>query len=151
VKAYDAEEETFIKTVEIVARDDVPDHANVINSHVLYKLKQNDDGTLKLKACIAPQGNEDDLKDVLNSDCSTYPPTELRIVESIASLFGWKMYKADVKAAFLQTGSAGRDVYVKPLRESGMKSTHLWLLLTVAYGLVNVNAKWKVQSDKRLF
>jgi len=65
VKAYDAEEETFIETVKIFARDDVPDHANVINSHFLYKLKQEDDGTLKLKARIAPHGNEDDLKDVL--------------------------------------------------------------------------------------
>jgi len=61
------------------------------------------------------------------------------------------MYKADVKAAFLKTGSAGRDIYVKPPRESGMKSTHLWILLTAVYGLVNANAKWQVQSDRRLF
>lgn len=29
-----------------------------------------------------------------------------------------------------------------------MKSTQIWPLLTAAYGLVNVNAKWQVQSNK---
>ena len=29
-----------------------------------------------------------------------------------------------------------------------MKSTHLWLLLVTAHGLVNANAKWQNQSDK---
>ena len=28
-----------------------------------------------------------------------------------------------------------------------MKASHLWLLLTAAYGLVNANAKWHFQSD----
>lgn len=28
-----------------------------------------------------------------------------------------------------------------------MRSSHLWLLLTAAYGLVNSNAKWQYQSD----
>lgn len=28
-----------------------------------------------------------------------------------------------------------------------MKSTHLWLLLTAAYRLVNENAKWQMNSD----
>lgn len=32
-----------------------------------------------------------------------------------------------------------------------MKATHLWLLLTAAYGLVNANAKWQSQSDQVMF
>lgn len=47
---------------------------------------------------------------------------------------------------FLQTGRAQCDLYVVPPRESGHKS-ELWLLLGAAYGLVNANAKWQVQSD----
>lgn len=123
----------------------------MISSHTLYKVKQNDDRSLKLKARIAPHGNEDNLKDVLTKDCSTCPPTGLRILESIASLHGWNVYKADVKAAFLQTGKAYRDVYVRPPRESHMKATHMWLLLTAAYGLVNANAKWQNHSDNLMF
>ena len=109
-------------------------------------MKQNDDESLKLKARIAPHGN-DNLKNILSKDCATCPTTGLRILDSIASLYNWKLYKADVKAAFLQTGEAKRDLYFRPSKESSMKSTHLWLLLTAAYGLVNANAKWKNQSD----
>lgn len=148
VNAYKAEEETFLKTARPVPKDKIPPSSNIISSHTLYKVKMNDDGSLKLKARIAPHGNEDDLKDTLSKDCSTCPPTGLRILESIASLFGWTLYKADVKAAFLQTGLAQRDVYVRPPRESEMKGTHLWLLLTAAYGLVNANAKWQHQADR---
>lgn len=50
------------------------------------------------------------------------------------------MYKADVKAAFLQNGDATYDVYLKPPQESKMRSTYLWLLRTAAYGLVSANA-----------
>ena len=114
INSYRLEEDTFVKGVEVVAIDEVPDGANIINSHVLYKVKQNDDGSLKLKARIAPHGNEDDMKNLLVSDCTICLPTGLRIVESIASLNGWKLLKADVKAAFLPTGYASRDFYVKP-------------------------------------
>ncbi len=151
INSYKHEEENFLKTVQLVPITQIPSHANVINSHTLYKLKQDDDGNLKLKARIAPHGNEDDLKDKLSKDCATCPPTGLRIVESIASLHAWTLYKADVKAAFLQTGSADRDVYVRPPRESHLKTTHVWLLLTAAYGLVNANAKWQNKSDDVMF
>lgn len=151
VNAYKAEEETFLKTVRPVLKSKVPPSSNIINSHVLYKIKQNDDGSLKLKARIAPHGNEDTLKDLLTKDCTTCPPTGLRILESIASLFGWTLHKADVKAAFLQTGTAQRDVYVRPPKESKMKGSHLWVLLTAAYGLVNANAKWQNQSDQLMY
>ena len=137
--SYRTEEESFMKTVRPVPIQDVPQYGNIISSHTLYKVKRSDDGSLLLKARIAPHGNEDDLKNVLSKDCSTCPPTGLRIVESIAAIKGWTIYKADVKAAFLQTGEAHRDVYVRPPRDSKMKSTYLWLLLTAAYGLVNAN------------
>ena len=140
INACKEEEGTFLKTVRPVPHNKIPPGSNIISSHTLYKLKQNDDGSLKLKARIAPHGNKDNMKYFLSKDCTTCPPTELRILESIASLYSWKVYKADVKAAFLQTGEAKRDVYVRPPKESLMKSTHLWLLLTAAYGLVNANA-----------
>ena len=151
VNSYRDEEATFLKTVSVVPRSEVPSDANVINSHVLYKLKDNDDGSLKLKARIAPHGNEDNLKDILASDCSTCPPSGLRILQSVATIKKWTIYKADAIAAFLQTGKAQRQVYVKPPNESSMRRSHLWLLDTAAYGLVNSNAKWQLQSDELMF
>ena len=86
VNSYKAEEENFLKTFKIVSNREIPDGANIISSYTLYKVKHNDDGSLKLKAPVAPHGNEDAMKDMLGTDCSTCPPTGLRIVESIAAL-----------------------------------------------------------------
>ena len=150
-KAYKAEEDEFIKTVEIVPKDKVPQNANIIKSHAIYKIKTNDDSSMKLKARIAPHGNEDSMRDELTTDCATCSPAGLRILESIASLFGWTIVRVDGKAAFLQTGKAQRKVYVIPPAESRMKATHCWLLLFAAYGLVNANAKSQVQSDEVMY
>lgn len=106
---------------------------------------------MKLKARIAPHGNEDAMKEELTKDCATCSPAGLRILESVAALFGWTVIRIDAKSAFLQTGKADRKVYVIPPNESEMKSTHLWLLLAAAYGLVNANAKWQAKSDSRLY
>lgn len=88
VNSYAIEEKTFLKTARSLYHRYVPDGANVIISHTLYKVKHNNDGTLKLKARKAPHGNEDDPKHLLSKDCSMCPPTGLCILESSASLFG---------------------------------------------------------------
>lgn len=141
INAYKAEEETFLKTVTTVPIKTLPQDANIIGSHTIYKVKMNDDKTLKLKARIAPHGNEDDLKHLLTKDCAICPPTGMHILESIASLYGWKIVRGDVKTAFLQTGKPNRDVYVKPPAECKRRNEEFWLLDTAAYGLVNANAK----------
>lgn len=113
-KAYAIEEEEFLNPVKVISKFEIPKGANVVNSHVLYKIKTKEGGMLKLKSRIATHGNEDDMKNVLSTDCTTCSPTGIRIVESTASLYGWKVTDADFKAAFIQTGDAMGDVYVKP-------------------------------------
>lgn len=64
----------------------------ILSSQVLYKVKHFDDGSLNLKARIAPHGKDDiDKKNQLTADCSKFPPTGLRIVFSIAALFRWSV------------------------------------------------------------
>lgn len=113
----------------------------------MYKVKVGDDNSLKLKARIAPHGNEDSLKHELRSDCSMCSPTGIRLLLSYACMNRLRISKIDVTSAFLQTGAAERDVYVLPPRESADRGRFLWLLLAAAYGLVNANAKWQVLSD----
>lgn len=76
------------------------------------------------------------------------PPTGIRVLVSIASLFGWRLTKVDAKPASLQTGKGIIDAYVCPPRESTDKSRFLWLLPAAMYGLRNENAKWQVASDE---
>lgn len=54
--------------------------------------------------------------------------------------------KAHVKSTFLQTGTAKRDDYVCPTRESCDLRQH-WLLLAAAYEIVNANVKFQNQAD----
>ena len=147
IKAYNEEESEFLKTVSVIPRSALPPNSNVISSHTIYKIKVNDDDTLKMKARIAPHGNEDSIKAELKSDCNMCSPSGIRIILAFAALKGWIVTKADVKAAFLQTGLALRDVYVIPPRECTNKNVY-WLLLAATYGLVNANAKWQSQSDQ---
>lgn len=62
---------------------------------------------------------------------------------------GWALSKADAEAAFLQTGSSQRDVYLIHPKKSRGRSVY-WLLLRAAYILVNANAKWQHQSDEKI-
>lgn len=61
---------------------------------------------------------------------------------SVPSFKKWRLTEIDVKSAFLQAGSAARDVYIIPLRESSDRSQY-WLRLAASYDLVTANAKWQ--------
>lgn len=99
-KSYSEEKDVFPKNVEPVCRSDLPTDASVVDRHVLYKVKQNEDRSLKFKARTAPHGNEDDLKNILTKDCTICLSTGLRMVESITSLFDWNVYHANTISLF---------------------------------------------------
>lgn len=81
----------FKKSVCFIKIDDVPKNANIISSHVIYKIKISDDASLKLKARIAPHGNEDSFKFDLKSDCAMCSPCGMRIILSLSSLYKWSL------------------------------------------------------------
>ena len=126
-----------------------PSTANVISSHVLYKIKELDDGKLLCKARIAPHCNKDFERDNLKTESASCPPLGVRILLSICTLFHWFPSKVDIKAAFLQSVPATRDVYVKRPRECSDRQLR-WRLLVATYGLVHANAKWQLHSDTAL-
>ena len=47
-----------MKALREVPIDKFPENSNIITSHLIYRLKANDDGSLKMKAEIAPHGNK---------------------------------------------------------------------------------------------
>lgn len=58
------------------------------------------------------------------------------------------MCNADLKFSYLQTSEANNDLYIKPLRESGMESTHSCLFLAAANELVNASSTWRNQKNQ---
>ena len=72
--AYSAEECNFIANCERVTISRAPSTTNFISSHVLYKIKELDDGKLLSKARIAPHGNKKFERDNLKTDSYYCPP-----------------------------------------------------------------------------
>lgn len=109
-------------------------------------LREEDDHSSSIKARIAPHQNEDSIRMRLKTERCMCSPTGVRIVLSFESLKKWRLSKAEVKSAFLQTGKVRCDVYVIPSCESGDRALY-WLLLIATYGLVSANSRWRDQSD----
>ena len=109
---------------------------NIISSHVIYKIKINDDHSLKLKARISLHGNEDTQKELCKTDCSMCSPIGITVVLTTAVVRKWVFEKANVGLAFLCTGPSGRHVLAKLPKES-KDTLHYWLLVA-AYGLLNI-------------
>lgn len=65
----------------------IPRNTNNIGLNIIYKAKHSNDGTLQLKARIAPHGNEEKLKHTLSKDYAVFLPTGVHILESVASRF----------------------------------------------------------------
>lgn len=74
---YRNEELDFKKTIKLIQGDNVSKIAKTIRSHVIYKIRINDDHTMKVKARIAPQGPKDKEKDDLKTGCATFLKTSL--------------------------------------------------------------------------
>lgn len=61
---------------------------------------------------------------------------------SIAVLHSDLLTKIETQGAFLQSGPAERDLYVKPPRKYTDEEFYCLCLLAI-YGLKNAKAKWK--------
>lgn len=140
------EEDFFLETVKQVHFSQIPSNVNKILSHVLYRLKMDDDKLLMLKARISPHGNEDSFRFTLQTDCCLCSPIDICYALSYALVYKWKVTTADMKSAFFQTGNAQRGVYVILPRDF-TKESHFWIILAAQYGLVNAIAKWQSHSD----
>lgn len=68
--AYDEEDRAFKLTIRIFPIPDIPARANVSSIHTVFKVKIEGHHSLRLKARIAPHGNEDAVTAYLRSHCS---------------------------------------------------------------------------------
>lgn len=68
LNADQMEELELKKIFKCVPIFDVPTDANIISSHIVYKIKVEDDDSLHLKDRIAPHGIEESLRYDMKSD-----------------------------------------------------------------------------------
>ena len=130
-----------------VEEKDVPRHANIITSHVVYKVKTDEDGTRTLKSRIVPHGNRDDEKDSIRKDSATAQLNIIRLLLSLVTFLGFRIGTADIKGAYLQSGPFQRAIYVRPPREWYRRHRSdrkvLWKLTKLPYGIVEAGRQWQ--------
>ena len=125
---------------------EIPPDSNVVGSHLVYRFKQNDEGTYKFKARLVVHGNEDLEKEEIRKDAATAHLATVRLILSMAVCYGLHIGKIDIKAAYFQSGTIKRRIYIRPPRELLLFKT-LWYLLSLPYGIVEAGRQWQLVSD----
>ena len=100
-----------------------------------------------VNARLVARGFEEDTEK-LRKDSPTCSKEGVRIVYAIGSSKGWKPYTIDIKAAYLQGGDIGREVYLKPPPE--FDEGKLWKLKKAVYGLCDAARTWYLQVKRKL-
>lgn len=103
IKAYEKEENAVRKICKHILKMDVLATANIIDSHTIYKVEQENNrnrisnlGLLMATKMISKMFSP--------TYCSTCSPPSLRFSQSIATFLGWIIFIADDATAFAQTG-----------------------------------------------
>lgn len=126
-----------------VDENEVPADANVITSHVIYKVKTDENEVLKLKGRIVPHGNKDTEIDDIRKDSSTAQFNVILLLLCLTTFLGFRIGLADVMGAYLQSGPIARDIYVRPPREWMGNRKKLWKLIKLPYGIVEAGRQWQ--------
>lgn len=143
-KAYEREANAFKNTVETDPATEVPQGAEIINSHVIHKLEPVDDGSININARIAPHSNKD----------TKSPKLKLLLLSAFLLTQEFCFTCKDLKMAprkihflstFMQTETAKRYLYVLPPRV-GIDKEKYWLLLTTSYGNVDASPNCQEHS-----
>ena len=83
-----------------VQKSDIPADANIIASHVVYKVKVDEEGEMKLKARIVPHENRDSEKDDVRKDSATAQLGIIRLLLSLTTFLGFTLATADIAGAY---------------------------------------------------
>lgn len=131
------------KAYREVEERSIPRNANVISSHVVYKIKTEETGEHRLKARICPHGNKDHMKDYVRKDSATAQFNIIRLMLTMTTFFTMRMGVVDISGAYMQSGPIKREIYVRPPREwEGTQRGKVWKLLKLPYGVPEAGRQW---------
>ena len=121
---------------------DVLKDANVIGSHVVYKVNVEKNNQKILKARLCPHGNHDDENNNVGKDSVTAQFDVIRMLCSVATILGFRIGCFDIKGAYLQSVPIQRDIYVRPPPELREKRDVLWKLTKLPYRIPEAGRQW---------
>ena len=126
----------------------VPDEGQIrIRHNWVITQKQDEDGTLIVKARLCGRGDEE--MELLRTDSPTISKMSLKIVFALSAQFNWKTESGDVRAAFLQGEKLERVVHMVPPEEVNQPGK-LWRLLKPIYGLNDASRKFYLKLVEKI-
>lgn len=133
-----------------VRENTLPPDANIISSHVVYKVKTSEQGEHRMKARICPHGNRDDRKNDIRKDSATAQFDVIRFMLALVTFLPMQLGAVDISGAYMQSGPIRRDLYVRPPREWGTRRGFIWKLLKMPYGVSEAGRQWALVFEEWL-
>lgn len=124
-------------------KKDVPANSNIPGRQ--FVLSINNSGTTKemCKAGFLVQGRTNQDKNLLAHSSTNIKQQTMRLLVSIAEIFGFRTFSQDISQAYLQSvHQLNREVFIKPSHGFRMKSNGLLKLLKPVYLLTDSGYYW---------
>lgn len=135
-------ESNWHDTHDEVREEDVQGNANVIPSHVVYKVKNKENNVKRMNTRLCPNGNRERIRKTVRKDSATVQFDVIRILLSLATLFAFRLACIDIKGAYLQSGPIRLCIYVRPPQELELQRNILSSLRKLPYSITEAGRQW---------
>ena len=137
-------------TFKVILKEDIPPDGNVLPGRFVLAIKSTEDNKVIYKARYVIGGHRDKFKDMMVHTSTTLQPQSIRLLLAMASMFGFDIWTADVRQAYLQAAETlSREIFLKrPALEFGLRLDQCFQLLKPLYGLCESGDLWHETLDK---
>lgn len=99
---------------EKILSSTIPPDANIMSSRLVFKIKEDETGELKFEGRLVLHGNRNKDRFLVRRDSASADLCIVLIILSLAQILGFLIATADVKEAYIQSGSITREIFVRP-------------------------------------
>lgn len=101
-------DENWSNVYKEVYKEDLPEGANMMSSHAIYKINKDDEGTMNLQGCIFVDVNRHSDRYQVRAEYVATDMAVIRMLSSIGTGLGFTFSFAYINCAFMKSGLVTR-------------------------------------------